>query len=505
MALELRQSLKLTQQLIMTPQLQQAIKLLQLSRLELLENIYQELETNPLLEDTQGDVYENEQRGEGEIPETTLEQPLREIEIVEKVGEDFDWESYLDEYNVSTPVLMERDSAEEPPSFDQRLTRKNSLYEHLIWQIRLLDMTREQQETAAIIAGNLNKDGYLDASLDEIAEMAEATLEQVESALYQVQRLDPPGVAARDLRECLLIQAENLGVQDALVTEIIKKHLQYLENKNYQGLVRILKKPPEEIRQAITVILHFNPRPGKDFGEDEIQYISPDIYVTKVDNEFMIVLNEDGLPKLRVSSYYKDALSSESASSSETKEYIQNKLRSAAWLIRSIHQRQRTIYKVAQSIINFQRDFLERGVAHLKPMILRDVAEDVGMHESTISRVTTNKYMHTPQGIFELKYFFNNSISSFVGDPVASESVKERIRQIVQDEDASAPLSDHEIVELLEKENISIARRTVAKYREVLGILPSSKRRETQWGASLKGSGSPLAGPSRQKRKRIGP
>jgi len=487
MALELKQSLKLTQQLVMTPQLQQAIKLLQLSRLELLENIHQELETNPLLEDSQVEGYENGEVVPEEVPEAVPEQPMKEVEIVDKARDDFDWETYLDEYNVSTPVLMERDTGQEAPAYDLHLTRKTSLDDHLLWQIRLSAMSPAEREVAGIIIGNLNRDGYLDATLEEIAQMAGVSTQEVESVLAKVQRFDPVGVAARDLRECLLIQAENLDLPDDLVVQIVANHLHYLENKNYLGLMRLLKRSQEEIQHAIDIILHLDPRPGRIFHEEEVQYISPDIYISKVGDEFIIMLNEDGMPKLRVSTYYKEALSNDADLSPGAKEYIQGKLRSAAWLIKSIHQRQRTIYKVAHSIVNFQREFLEKGVAHLKPMVLRDVAEDVGMHESTISRVTTNKYMHTPQGIFELKYFFNNPINSFVGEPVASESVKERIRQLIQEENPKSPYSDNEIVDLLEKENINIARRTVAKYREMLGILSSSKRRQGSWGVPSKG------------------
>jgi RNA polymerase sigma-54 factor len=487
MALQLRQSLSLAQQLIMTPQLQQAIKLLQLSRLELLESIHQELETNPLLEETAGESYEEVEVPGEETIEPISEKPLQEVEISEKARDDFDWESYLDEYNVSTPVLTERDPNQEAPAYDLHLTGKTSLSDHLQWQIRMSDMTAQEREIGVLIIGNLNKDGYLDATLEEIAEMAGVAVEDVEKVLLKIQKFDPLGVAARDLRECLLIQAQSLTPGNELAVQIIADHLQFLENKNYQGLVRALKKSPEEIKGAIDVILHLDPRPGRIYSEEDVQYISPDIYITKVDDDFVITLNEDGMPKLRVSSYYKDALTSGSELSPGTKDYIQTKLRSAAWLIKSIHQRQRTIYKVAQSIVNFQRDFFDKGVAFLKPMVLRDVAEDVGMHESTISRVTTNKYMHTPQGIFELKYFFNNSISSFIGDPFASESVKERIKQIIHDEDQANPYSDNQIVTMLEKENINIARRTVAKYREMLGLLSSSKRRHVPWGGSSKG------------------
>jgi RNA polymerase sigma-54 factor len=311
--------------------------------------------------------------------------------------------------------------------------------------------------------------------------MAEVSNEEVLPVLARVQVFDPVGVAARDLKECLLIQAKNLNLEDDLPILIIENYLHYLENKNFQALVRTLKRPPEHVKLAVDLILSLDPRPGSAFSEESVNYISPDIYVFKVEDDFVILLNEDGMPKLRVSSYYKEALSHDAVIPSDAKEFIHSKLRSAAWLIKSIHQRQRTLYKVGQSIVKLQREFFEKGVASLKPMVLRDVAEDVGMHESTISRVTSNKYMDTPHGIFELKYFFNSSISSVLGEAVASESVKERIKQLIKGEDALSPYSDQEVVEILKRENVSIARRTVAKYREMLGILPSSKRRRTAW------------------------
>jgi len=478
-ALELRQQLRLTQQLIMTPQLQQAIKLLQLSRLELLETIHEELEINPMLEEMQEEGGESD-KGIEEAPEPAEE--FKEIQVLESLRQDFDWESYLDEYNTSTPVLFETDPNRESPSYDHRLTLPDTLQEHLFWQMRLSDMSESDKEIGIFIIGNLNGDGYLDASLEEIASMAEVSAQEVEQVLVRVQLFDPVGVGARNLQECLLIQAKSLDLKDDLVVSIIEHHLHYLENKNFQGLVRVLKRAPDEVKLAVDLILNLNPRPGSAFSEESVNYISPDIYVFRVDNDFVILLNEDGMPKLRVSSYYKDALSQDAVIPTDARDFIHNKLRSAAWLIKSIHQRQRTLYKVGQSIVKLQRDFFEKGVAFLKPMVLRDVAEDVGMHESTISRVTSNKYMDTPHGIFELKYFFNSSINSFLGEAVASESVKERIRQLIKGEDSSKPYADQEIVDILEGENIRIARRTVAKYREMLNILPSSKRKKSAWG-----------------------
>ncbi len=480
MALELKQQLKLTQQLVMTPQLQQAIKLLQLSRLELVETVRQELETNPVLEEETFEITEDDEKSGKEKAEASKDP--EEVVVKEEPPEDFDWESYIGEYSTSSPAIVENEYFKELPPLENRLVKKASLDSHLMWQLRLSNFTEEERNIGSIIIGNLNTDGYLKANVEEIAEMAGAEVEAVEKVLERIQEFDPVGVAARDLKECLMIQARNLEPRNELVEEIILNHLHDLENKNYYAISRALKRPPEEIEKAINIIMNFDPRPGLAFNEEDVQYISPDIYVFKVDNDFVVVLNEDGLPKLKISSFYKDALKKDGNFSDFTKDYIQEKLRSASWLIKSIHQRQRTIYKVAKSIVKFQREFFEKGVTHLKPMVLRDVAEDVNMHESTISRVTTNKYMHTPQGIFELKFFFNSSINSVVGESVASESVKEMIRRIIQNENPEKPYSDKKIVELLREQNIKIARRTVAKYREIMGILPSSKRKKAVWG-----------------------
>jgi RNA polymerase sigma-54 factor len=484
MAIELRQQLKLAQQLIMTPQLQQAIKLLQLSRLELLDTITQELEQNPLLEEAaEGSVEQQESQEEGESVRRE-EEHVSEVTIEEKARSDFDWEAYLGEYSTysSGRVPIEHEVSPELPSLEGRLTKKADLNAHLLWQVHLSRLTEEEKEAGTLIIGNIDVDGYLKATVAEVSQMAGRDEAFVERVLAVVQDFDPPGVAARNLQECLLLQARNLKLQDDLVVTIIRNHLNDLETKNYQAIVKATGRNPKDIQAAIEVITHLEPKPGMAYNEEEVQYISPDIYVYKVGEDFVIVLNEDGLPKLRVSPFYRDALSKDGSVQDPTREYIQNKLRSAAWLIKSIHQRQRTIYRVAESIVKFQREFFENGIAHLRPLVLRDVAEDLSMHESTISRVTTNKYMHTPQGVFELKYFFNSSISSLDGGAVASESVKERIRQIIQSESAHKPYSDKTIVEKLRGENIDIARRTVAKYRELLGILPSNLRKQPVWG-----------------------
>jgi RNA polymerase sigma-54 factor len=338
--------------------------------------------------------------------------------------------------------------------------------------------TAEEEEVGSRIIGNLNKDGYLDVPLEEIAASSGCTLEKVENVLAVMQTFDPVGVCSRDLGECLLIQARYLGLEGGLLTEIITNHLKHLENKNYKAICKALKVRLEEVVAVVNVIKGLEPRPGRKFSDEEPQYITPDIYVYKSEGDFIIVLNDDGMPKLRVNQFYKQAISKGEAVSDTTKEYLQEKLRSAAWLIRSIHQRQKTIYKVMESILKFQKDFFEHGITHLKPMVLRDVAEDINMHESTISRVTTNKYTYTPQGIFELKYFFNSSIKRVHGDAIASASVQEKIKKLIENEDPRKPYSDSKMAEMLKKENINIARRTVAKYREMLGVLSSNKRKQ---------------------------
>ena len=294
----------------------------------------------------------------------------------------------------------------------------------------------------------------------------------------RVQELDPAGVGARNLQECLLIQVRLLGLQDPVVLRILNEALDPLIQRDFRGVARRLGIGVEEVAAAARVIGGLEPRPGRAFGGDEPIYIVPDIYVYKIGDDFHIVLNEDGLPKLRINNLYRDVLARGSSAAKDTKDYVQDRVRSALWLIKSIHQRQRTVYRVMESIIKHQREFFERGVQFLRPLNLRDVAEDIGMHESTVSRVTANKYAHTPQGIFELKYFFNSSISRVQGDAVASESVKERIRRLIVNEDPRRPLSDQRIAEMLRVANIDIARRTVTKYRESMNLLSSTKRRQ---------------------------
>ncbi|OFX23847.1 MAG: RNA polymerase sigma-54 factor [Anaeromyxobacter sp. RBG_16_69_14] len=499
MSLELKQHLKMTQQLVMTPQLQQAIKLLQLSRMELVDLIRTEVTENPLLEEpAEG---EEETRAEGASPteqaqEEAAPQHKEAEKAVEVKGEEganeIDWDQYLDHYQLQghTAPSNRGLSDEELPGYEATLTKKTDLVGHLVWQLRLSHFSPDEEQVAMLIIGNLDNDGYFKmphvegetedgAARDPLVRVAFESgmgLEFCEAALQKVQTLDPIGVAARDLRECLLIQVRQLNADTPEIVAIIERHLKHLESKNYAAVAKDLKIPIDEVVKAVKVISHLEPKPGRAFTTEEPQYITPDVYVYKMGDKYVTVLNDDGLSKLRISGMYRAALKNGQAG--KAKEYIQDKLRSAVWLIRSIHQRQRTIYKVTESIVKFQKDFLDKGIAYLKPLILRDVAEDIGMHESTVSRVTTNKYVHTPQGIYELKFFFNSAINKTGGEEIASEAVKNHIKQIVAAEDPKRPHSDQKIVELLKGQSIEIARRTVAKYREVLGILPSSKRKK---------------------------
>jgi len=478
MALELRQSLGLAQQLVMTPQLQQAIKLLQLSRLELLETVSQEMEENPVLEEGADGESEQDEERDAEKNEPSEEPPpaLPEVTVEERARDDVDWEAYLTEYNTgwAEPRYEERDA----PSFENITDTKTNLSSHLIWQLNMSSMDEVQKEIGIHIIGNLDEDGYLDIPLEEISKVTGRPLKKVIEILHLIQAFDPVGVAARDARESLLIQARFQNLEGTIVEKMIMEHLKDLEEKKYERIADSLLVTIEDVIAAVSVIQGLDPRPGRVYLNEEIIYITPDIYVVNVGDNYEIVPNEDGLPKLRINGYYKRLLQNKGSLSEETNAYIQEKLRSAAWLIKSINQRQRTLFRVTESIVRFQREFLDKGITHLKPLVLRNVAEDIEMHESTVSRVTTNKYVYTPQGLFELKFFFNSSIRRLDGEALASESVKEHIRKIIKNEDKAKPHSDKEIEKMMKGLNINVARRTVAKYRESMAILPSRKRRD---------------------------
>jgi RNA polymerase sigma-54 factor len=482
MALEIRQSLKLTQSLIMTQKLQQAIKLLQLSRLELEGEIQQVLETNPVLEDSDLQFDEKpagEQELEAPIPSGDGEPAM---EVGGENGEakssldEWDWDSFLKD-RLMPPPMGEYEEREAFP-FESLNAEKSTLKSHLTWQMHMAGLDEEGEAIGTLIIGNLDLDGYLRATVEEIAGELSLDPARVEEILTVVQGFDPPGVAARSLKECLQLQVKTIGTSDPLVTAIIDGHLTNMANKNYQAIARDLKVSMEKVMRAAEIIMQLEPKPGRGFDSEDIDYINPDVHVEKVGNDYVIRLNEDGLPKLRINSFYLEAMRGPDQLPEGVKSYIQKHLDNALWFIRSIHQRQKTLYRVTESIVRHQREFLDHGLSHLRPLTLRQVAEDVQMHESTISRVTTHKYVYTPQGVFDLKFFFNSGINMHLGDQIASESVKEKIRQLVQAENPENPLSDQKIAELLHRQDILIARRTVAKYRGMLGVLSSSKRKK---------------------------
>lgn len=501
MALEIKLNQKLTQTLVMTPQLQQAIKLLQLGREEYLQVLEKELLENPVLEeaseapggsssrDNSGSVFsENnvaaspaETASNEDSSDATPDGFLIGDGNAAVSSQEFDWDRYLQsdlESLHSGPRKTARyNDDEDHPALEASVCRPEGLAQHILWQLRTSELRAEDHEIAVQIVGNLDRNGYLQCTVEEICAETTRTVEDVERVLNFIQHLDPAGIAARDLRECLLIQLDLLGLADSLAWRLVDKHLQHLEARKYETIAREEHVSIQQVLAALETVKTLEPRPGRPFIDEMPVYITPDIYVRKVGEEYVISLNEAGIPRLRVNPDYRRFISGSEQQNLENKDYIQDRIRSAAWLIKSIHQRQQTIYRVTESIIKFQRDFLEKGVQGLRPLVLRDVAQDVSMHESTVSRVTTNKYVHTPQGVFELKFFFTSGLKSGDG-VVSSESVKERIRAMILQEDTRKPLSDQAIVATLKAEGVDIARRTVAKYREMMNILSSSQRKK---------------------------
>ncbi len=474
MALEIRLLQRLAQQLVMTPQLQQAIKLLQLSHLDLEGLISQELQENPALE-------ESATEEEAQPEQVKEKEKTRELEATDKIGS-VDWQDYLESHSNaihgSLTSEASRDEDDGFPSWENTVTRTETLQDHLVWQLRLSDLDERQETIGLHIIGNLDDRGYLELSLDELCRVTETIPEEAEQVLKRIHLFDPVGVAARDLRECLLIQFENLGLGNSLAARIVSDHLSELESRRYEKVARSLGVSFDEVMAAAHEIATLEPKPARGFGEDQVRTVVPDVTVRKIGDEYVVFLNDEGVPHLRISSLYRRLAGTEGQEAAQAREYLEDKVRAATWLIKSIQWRQQTLYRVTQSIFKFQCNFLDHGVGQLKPMVLRDVAEDIEMHESTVSRATANKYVHTPQGLYELKYFFQSGLRKDNGEDVASESVREKIRSLISTEDPMKPYSDQDLAKLLGNQAIGIARRTVAKYREAMRILPSSKRRQ---------------------------
>jgi RNA polymerase sigma-54 factor len=483
MALEQKLSLRLSQRLVMTPSLQQAIKLLQMSKLELEEVLTQEMVENPLLEEEQEEAPAPEETREAAAEAaaapaaTPAEGP---VETKERDSfEEIDFDSYFEDYLDSAYNPRQYEESEAVP-LENTLSSPPGLQEYLSWQLSLSDARPPVREIATYLIGNVDEDGYLRATPEEIQGAGYENEADVEAALRLVRSFDPPGICASDLPDCLMLQIRALGIENPLIEKIITEHWPEFLNRQFAPLARTLGVGMSQLQAVVEIIKNLEPKPGRKYSNERTIYVEPDVAVRKIGDEYVIQLNEDGLPKLRISAAYRRMLrGGNGAIGEEAAAYLKDKMRSAVWLIKSLDQRQRTIYKVADSIVRHQRAFLDHGIEHLRPLVLRDVANDIGMHESTVSRVVSNKYIHTPRGLFPMKYFFHSGIDSTSGDDVSSLSIKSKISRIIADEDSRRPHSDARIMQRLRAEGIQIARRTVAKYREELRIPSSSQRKQS--------------------------
>ncbi|HXM70730.1 MAG TPA: RNA polymerase factor sigma-54 [Thermoanaerobaculia bacterium] len=526
MALEQKLSLKLAQRLVMTPSLQQAIKLLQMTRMELDTLLTQELVENPVLEEA-AEAADNPDPAEEEAEppfeerkEAAAATNGEELNHGESM-ENIDLDAYFGDYWEGSGYSSMAEERDEPP-IENSLTREPDLYDHLLWQLHMAEVEPRQREIAELIIGNLNPDGFLVATPEEIRAMGDRTadwaedasgmetdfdgtsfagisgidsggaadaedrprrysLDEVEAALELVRSFDPPGIACNNLRESLVRQMDFRGVPaDALARRVVEEAWDLFLRRQFPAVARKLGIELATLEEAVDLIRTLETNPGRKFSTERPHYIEPDVFVRRVGDEYVIQLNDDGLPRLRVSRSYRRMLQTmrTEGRQSEAQQFIKDKIRSAVWLIKSLDQRQRTIYKVAASIIRQQRDFLDKGIEHLRPMVLRDVAEDIGMHESTVSRVVSNKYIHTQRGLFPMKFFFHSGIDREYGENISSLTVKRKIEQMIQAEDPKRPLSDSELMRILNREGIQIARRTVAKYRDELSIPSSTDRKQ---------------------------
>src|SRR5215471_1626324 len=498
MALEQKLHLKLSQRLVMTPSLQQAIKLLQMSKLELEEVLNQEMVENPVLEEEQEQeeaAREAEAAEQPETPEPPKEEPEAaappaaaaptpaEAEAAPEPErdsfEEIDFDTYFEDYLDTAYNPRQYEDSEQTP-LENTLSSTPGLQEYLTWQLSMSDAGPEIREIATYLIGNVDEDGYLRVARDEIRQAGFENEGEVEKALELVRSFDPPGICAFDLPDCLMLQIRALGIENSLIEKIVTEHWPELLNRQFPQLSRSLGVGMSELQAVVEIIKNLEPKPGRKYSNERTIYVEPDVAVRKIGDEYVIQLNEDGLPKLRISAAYRRMLrGGNGAIGQEAAAYLKDKMRSAVWLIKSLDQRQRTIYKVADSIVRHQREFLDKGIEHLRPLVLRDVANDIGMHESTVSRVVSNKYIHTPRGLFPMKYFFHSGIDSSTGADVSSLSIKSKIARYIADEDAKRPHSDARIMQRLRAEGIQIARRTVAKYREELRIPSSSQRKQS--------------------------
>jgi RNA polymerase sigma-54 factor len=497
MAQGLQLSQRLTQSLVLAPQLQQSLALLQAPTLELKALVEQELQQNPVLEEataSETDLQEKESP-DGELSADTPDpseppadlnfDPATEKATNEPVDDfqaeferlvqlDQEWRDHFAQTNVPSRASAE-DEEKRQFMFDS-LVAATSLQEMLLDQVRESALPEPQWPVAEMVIGNIDDYGYLKASIDELAASTGLPADQIQEVLKVIQGFDPPGVGARDLRECLMLQLERTGMASSLEYRIINEFMDALGKRRIPEIARGTGKDVDDVQEALERIARLEPRPGRAFLPDNDQYILPEVFVQRSGDDFLVTTNNEHIPHLRISNTYKD-LMSQGENSAEVRNYIREKIRAGKFLIKSLHQRQQTILNIAKEIVHRQRDFMEKGVAHLKPLTMVQVAEVVGVHETTVSRAVSGKYIQTPQGIFEMKYFFTAGIQTATGDGMSNTSVKDMIAEIFKKEDASKPLSDQEVVRMLKEKGIVIARRTVAKYRTELNILPSNLRK----------------------------
>lgn len=477
MAMENRLELRLSQKLILTPQLQQAIKLLQLPHLELSQFLTQELTENPFLEETYEEISIDElspdEKDSMELEDADEDTGAPLEKLLNFTNNDYFEERSSDGRDMGyfNPGTVT------PPSFEQFTSKRPDLADHLLWQLRLSPAPEEIKMVGELVIGNINENGYLMSTLEEIRDAAKTDMETAEKALDLIQSFDPPGIGARDIKECLLLQLKMLNLNNTLVENIILNNMEELEKRKYDVIAQRYNLSLDEVMVAVKIIEGLEPKPGRTFSDVSTNYITPDVYLIKTEDGYQIVLNDEGLPRLKVSNYYRKLMQQENAFPKEDKQFLVEKMRSAVGLLKSLDQRNRTIYRVTETLLDLQQDFFSKGVAYLKPLTLRDVASTLNLHESTVSRVTSNKYLSCENGVFCFRYLFSSALHSGIGS-VSSTSVKNSIKKIVSEEEQRKPLSDQEISGILKKSGVVIARRTVAKYREELGIPSQIQRRK---------------------------
>lgn len=462
-------SLSQTQKLIMTPELRQAIQILQFNNVELMEFIYKQLEANPFLESADNKSQESIS-GEERENDANYENNDKSDEI--------DWKEITEKYDdLSYKAYEKKVDSEEKQSFESYTSKKMSLKDHLMLQLGVSVKSNKEQRIGEFIIESLDNKGYLGCSVQDISLLLNEEIVDVERVLNLIQTFDPVGVGARNLSECLMIQLKEKGIQDKNAYIIAENYLEDIATNKVQKIAKDLKISVTRVQSICDIIKMLEPKPSRGFivDSDNIRYIVPDVTIEKINDEYIIIVNDNNLPTLTISSYYKNMI--QNLDDKEANKFLSDKLNSSMWLIKSIEQRRMTMYKVTESILKFQRKFFDEGKHALKPLVLKDVAEDIGVHESTVSRATNGKYVQTPRGLFELKYFFASSINESDGDKISSTSVKTQIQKFINEENSQKPLSDQKIAEMLSSEGISISRRTVAKYRDELRIPSSSMRR----------------------------